>query len=98
MQSRGAEVVEALSEVEVLQVFDTFQFDDDAACDQQIGHVIAHRHAVIHDFDWVLLDHGKPCLPQLMRESVPIYLFEKTSAQSVADPEGSANDRLAHGL
>ncbi len=65
-KARGPEVVQALSDVDVIEVLDGLQFKKKNSIYQKVGRVLAYWYSVIADCDHMLLFGLQACLAQLM--------------------------------
>ena len=93
-----AEVVEALGQVDVLDMLDTLQFDDDRACNQQVCNILSSDDPVVHHFHRVLLCNLESRLPKLVCKSILVDLLKGTCSQRVADLKSCPDNGFANGL
>ena len=90
-EAGGFQVVEALRNMNVIQIFHRLQFDQHIFFHQKIGYIITDNHAVIPNLNWMLLAKSDVALAKLLRQSVLINFFQKPAAQSIADGKCAAN-------
>ena len=51
-------IVQALSEVNIINILDCFQFHQNFICDKEIYCLVTDNYSIIHDGDWTLLFYG----------------------------------------
>ena len=65
------------------------QLEQDAALDEQIGHIISHNNLAILDLQWSLLLAVQANAPKLNGKPVGIDALKKPSTESIVNLEGA---------
>ena len=94
MQAGGAQIVEALCAVVVVERADRFQLDDDLLLDQKVNDVFTDDHSIIDDGNTSLLVDIQSGEPQLVSQRVLINLLQKSTSKCVRDTESTSDHAL----
>jgi hypothetical protein len=93
-QAGCGQIIDALRGLCTVQRLAGFQFDDDGVLDEQTDDILPRDDIIIVNGKRLLLRDGKPCIAQLMRQSIFISLFQKPRPERMKNPECAANNAL----
>jgi hypothetical protein len=80
--------------VNVFKQFDGFHLDQNLILNQQVCEKLANDHSFIPDLYGILLLHAQANLRNCYASCIFVHLFEKASAQRVADLEDTPDNLL----
>ena len=84
-----------LGEMDRMEVFHCFQFDQYVAVHYDVGPISGRDHEIIEaDRDWYLAFHRKTRAPQAMDHACSIGIFEQAGSQPRMHIECSCQDAL----
>src|SRR5262249_15977622 len=93
-QAGGLEVIQALSDENLVMIPGGLDLDDQDILHDEIGREIADTNPVILHGDRSWLPHPKPGLPDRLRQGVLVDLLRKPGPEGIQDLERTADDRL----
>lgn len=95
-QSGGVEIVQTLGQVDVIDTLYSLQFYNHLIFDQQISNVVSNNDSIIFHLNRLLLFHLQTSLPQFVKQSVLVNLFQETNSQTVCHPERTTDNGFGH--
>ena len=95
-QASCLEVVEALSQVNIIYDASMLEFHEDTEFDEKIGYIFADDDAIVSDGDRMLLCYGEASFAQFVRASVFVDLFKEPAAKAIAHSKCAADDLLRY--